>query len=258
VQRSFLPVAKHYGVIVDPCPPRRGNRKGSVEKSIHYLTQRWWRTARVTTIEEAQRSFDRFCSTVADLRFRPAAQYAEMLGLSVAAGASQTNPVDTGVRPVEQRTRITVAELAGHEPLLALPPLGFPATVEVDRTVNDHALVAFRGNLYSTPAGLIGAAVKVRHRLMSTTLEIVAANTMVVASHHLQPAGAGVIERLPEHRHELEQLVLSSFTTARPCNRKLNRPPGDEAMAEAFKLLTDTFGEVTVDLDDYERLVVGP
>ena len=26
VQPSFVPVAKHYGAIVEPCPPRRGNR----------------------------------------------------------------------------------------------------------------------------------------------------------------------------------------------------------------------------------------
>ncbi|MGH8874983.1 MAG: hypothetical protein ACRDVM_07015 [Acidimicrobiia bacterium] len=38
VQASFVPVAKHYGVKVVACPPRRGNRKGVVERSIHYLT----------------------------------------------------------------------------------------------------------------------------------------------------------------------------------------------------------------------------
>lgn len=47
VQPSFVPVAKHYGVSVDPCPPRRGNRKGVVEENIDFITQRWWRTARV-------------------------------------------------------------------------------------------------------------------------------------------------------------------------------------------------------------------
>ena len=35
LQPSFVPVAKHYGVTVVPCPPRRGNRKGVVEKNIH-------------------------------------------------------------------------------------------------------------------------------------------------------------------------------------------------------------------------------
>jgi transposase len=44
VQASLVPVAKHYGVGVVVCPPRRGNRKGSVEKSVHYATQRFWRT----------------------------------------------------------------------------------------------------------------------------------------------------------------------------------------------------------------------
>ena len=43
VQPSFAPVAKHYGAVVEPCPPRRGNRKGSVESSVRYLG-RWWRT----------------------------------------------------------------------------------------------------------------------------------------------------------------------------------------------------------------------
>ncbi len=67
VQASFAPVAKHYGVGVDPCPARHGNRKGVVEKNIHFLTQRWWRTARVGSIE-AQASLDSFCARVADMR----------------------------------------------------------------------------------------------------------------------------------------------------------------------------------------------
>jgi transposase len=35
VSASFAAVAKHYGVTVNPCPPRRGNRKGVVEKANH-------------------------------------------------------------------------------------------------------------------------------------------------------------------------------------------------------------------------------
>ncbi len=34
LQRSFVPVAKHYGVGGDPCPARHGNRTGVVEKNI--------------------------------------------------------------------------------------------------------------------------------------------------------------------------------------------------------------------------------
>ena len=36
------------------CPPRRGNRKGSVEKSVHFATQRFWRTMTATTMAGAQ------------------------------------------------------------------------------------------------------------------------------------------------------------------------------------------------------------
>jgi len=41
VQPSFAPVAKFYGVVVEPCPPRRGNRKGAVESSVRYVCGRW-------------------------------------------------------------------------------------------------------------------------------------------------------------------------------------------------------------------------
>ena len=44
VTAIFAAVAKHYGVHVDICPSRHGNRKGSVEKSNHSAAQRWWRT----------------------------------------------------------------------------------------------------------------------------------------------------------------------------------------------------------------------
>lgn len=38
VTASLVGVAKHYGVSVAICPPRRGNRKGAVEKSDHTVT----------------------------------------------------------------------------------------------------------------------------------------------------------------------------------------------------------------------------
>jgi len=70
IQPSFAPVAKHYGVVVRPCPPRRGNRKGAVEASVRYLCGRWWRTMSARTMAEAQASLDRFCATIGDERPR--------------------------------------------------------------------------------------------------------------------------------------------------------------------------------------------
>jgi hypothetical protein len=40
---TFAGLAKYYGVGVDICPSRHGNRKGVVEKASHSAAQRWWR-----------------------------------------------------------------------------------------------------------------------------------------------------------------------------------------------------------------------
>jgi transposase len=67
VQASFSAVAKHYGVAVRPCPPRRGNRKGVVEKANHVAAQRFWRTLPDdVTIEQAQARLELWCTTIRD------------------------------------------------------------------------------------------------------------------------------------------------------------------------------------------------
>ena len=226
VQPSFAPVAKFYGVVVEPCPPRRGNRKGAVESSVRYVCGRWWRTMTATTPADAQSSLDAFCAGPADVRRRLTADGA----------------------------RTTVGVLAGAEPLLALPAAPYPATVIVSRVAGANAAVAFRGNSYSVPPGLAGAQVQCRHRLGTGTLEIYSAAGVLLAAHRVAPAGAGTMVRIPEHRAELERVVLSAFTTDRPCQRKGNHPPGAAARAEAARLLSGLGPEVTVDLARYAEL----
>ena len=220
VQASFAPVAKHYGAVVEPCPPRRGNRKGAVESSVRFVSGRWWRTMAATNPEEAQRSLDVFCATTGDDRERRG--------------------------PSGERT--TVGELADAEPLLALPPAPFPATTEVSRIVADNASVAFRGNRYSVPPGLSGTTLLVRHRLGSPTIDVVAPSGAILVTHRLAPAGSGALVRSREHKEALEAAVLSAFTTARPCDKKANRPPGKEALEEAARLLGPIGREPVVDL----------
>ena len=111
VRASFAHVAKHYSVTVVACPPRRGNRKGSVEKSVHFATQRFWRTMTATTMAGAQSALDRFCEKLADRRARPAAKLEEVLGAQEAAAYLATR----GLR------RPSVALLAGFEGLLEFP-----------------------------------------------------------------------------------------------------------------------------------------
>jgi transposase len=238
VQASFAPVAKHYGAIVEPCPPRRGNRKGVVEAAVRFACGRWWRTMTATTPEAAQTSLDRFCVTIADRRLR-----------------SPGRILDPGVDGAVSPPWPTVGELADREPLLPLPPVPFPATVEVTASVAANASVAFRGNRYSVPPGLAGTGLVLRHRLGSGTLEIHAPSGRLVVAHRLAPSGMGTLVRTPEHRTALEAAVLSSFTTQHPCDRKGNCPPGDAARAEAARLLGRLGPEVVVDLDAYARLV---
>lgn len=149
----------------------------------------------------------------------------------------------------------TVGALADSEPLLALPACVFPATISVTRIVADNATVAFRGNRYSIPPGLAGAELTLRHRLGSPTVEVHSPAGALIVVHRLAPAGAGAIVRTPQHHQALETAVLSSFTTARPCDRKSNRPPGPEALAEAARLLGPEGRDVIVNLGRYAELV---
>jgi len=108
----FADACRHYGVGVDLCPPRRGNRKGVVEKSNDYLAQAWWRTVDVATPERAQASLDRFCERVADRR---------------------------------PRGHATVGVLAATERLRPVPRQPYLADVQVTRKVSWGALVSFEG-----------------------------------------------------------------------------------------------------------------
>ena len=221
IQASFAPVAKHYGVTVVPCPPRRGNRKGVVEKQIHFLTQRWWRTLQASSLAEAQASLDRFCATIGDARPRG----------------------DT-----------TVGELGDSEPLLALPESAYPATTEVTRIVAANALVSVDGNRYSVPPALVGIEVKVRRRLGSGELVVVSPAGTVVAAHRTAPRGTGRVVRLPQHTAALENVVLAAFTTDRPCPTKANRPPSPPALAIAAGLGgADSGASPVIDLSVYQR-----
>jgi len=221
VQASFAVVAKHYGVSVVPCPPRRPNRKGVVENAIGYLTQSWWRTAQVSSPTQAQTAFDQWCAQVADQRDRDGS---------------------------------TVAEAAAAEPLLVLPPAPFPTVISVERQVAMNALVSFHGNRYSTPPGLAGAAVTVEHRHGSSQISVHSGGR-VIAVHTLAPAGSGRTVRMAEHTAALENVVLAQFSTDRPCRTKLNRPPSPTALAIAAQLGSELAADPVIDLDVYRRII---
>lgn len=222
ITASFGPVAVHYAVGLSICPSRRAWRKGAVEKSAHTIAQRWWRTLPDDiTVAAAQASLDRLCIKL------------------------------DGRRRMRDGVRTTVGELADAEPLRPLPA-PFPAIIDVERTVSNQALVAFRGNKYSVPPGHAGQQVAVRHKLGTTTLDITSSRGALLAHHVRQPDGAGMIVRLDEHVTALTKVVLADFTDRAPCRRKTRRPPDQAALAEADRIRRHRAGDVAAG----ERVVV--
>jgi len=200
---QFAQLAKHYGVDVAICPAHRPQRKGVVEAAVKFIGARWWRTARVSSPAEAQRSLGAWSIRVSDGRRR---------------GGS------------------TVAELGAAEPLRALPALAFPAEIVVERQASRSALVAFDGNSYSVPPGHAGRRVEIRARVGEPQLRILTLAGAGIATHPRALAGAGQIVRSVEHTAALEQAVLAAFTTRPACRKKVNRPPGNSALSELAAL----------------------
>jgi transposase len=238
VTASFAAVAKHYGVSVKICPPRRGNRKGVVEKANHTAAQRCWRTLPDdATVEAAQAVFDTFAQVRGDTRLRPA------------AGG-----------------KASVATVAAAEPLAPVPAMPFPATLTEQRVVSAQALVAWRGNSYSVPPELTRATVTVSQRLGASVVQIATGSRMIIASHRAAPDGAGVTVRDHGHVLALERLVLAGHDTRAPHRRKERIPPGPDARAAAQALrartkptdATNTVdAQVVVDLAKYAHAAHG-
>ncbi len=226
VAGSFAAVAKYYGAQVRLCPPRRGNRKGVVEKANHSAAQRWWRTLPDdVSVLVAQAGVDRLAERM-DAR-----------------------------RRMVEGCATTVGALAEEEALSAVPLLPFPAVTEVGRTVSAQGLVSYEGNSYSVPPGLVGRQVTVRHRLGAVVLHVVTAGGAIVAEHRVAPAHGGAVVRDEGHVRALEAAVLASFSSAPPCARKVRRPPSPEARAEAARLagvpVADTAARVVIDMNSY-------
>lgn len=138
---------------------------------------------------------------------------------------------------------------------MALPPMPYPATVVVKRTVDNRASVAFRGNRYSVNPGMGGIELTLRHRLGTTTLDVFTPADTLLVSHRLAPDGAGSMVRTEDHREALEKVILSQFSTDRPCDRKANKPPGAQALAERAKLMGAGGVTPTADLDQMAEII---
>lgn len=238
VTTSFAGVAKHYGVSLAICPPRRGNRKGVVEKVNHTAAQRWWRTlADDVTVEQAQASLDLFATVRGDTRPRATAD-----------------------------GRSTVVVVAENEPLRPVPAQAYPVIVAETRTASRQALVSYRGNRYSVPPELAATQVVVSHPVGGQFCDIATTSGIVIARHRMAADGLGVMVRDSGHVIALDAAAMATATTGRPHRRKERIPPGPAAKAAAAQLLRFTAGDpavsetpttstdsTVIDLSAYER-----
>jgi transposase len=227
ITASFAAVVKHYGVGFVTCPPRRGNRKGVVEKAIHTAAQRWWRTlGDDVTVEQAQATLDQLCATRLDQRPK-----------------------------VINGLRAPVVDHAAGERLRPVPVAAFPATINVERRVTANGQVAYRGNFYSVPPELFHSLVSVTERLGDAHIDIAVADGTVIARHQRAGDGAGVL--IADHGHvtALNAAALAASTNAAPHRSKVRIPPGDAARAAAAVLRGDTTHNngTVIDLSRYAR-----
>lgn len=246
VTATFAAVAKHYAVMVEVCPPRRGNRKGVVEKANHSAAQRIWRSmpetvdGRPITVAQAQARIDAWCQAKGDARRR------------VVLEADGTHRATT------------VGQLAAAEPLRPLPT-PFPVLTQVRRTVTAQGLVAYAGNFYSVPPELARGQVIVSLTHGSDEVHIAAAATpqVVLARHRLLAPGTGATVRTEHHVTALNTAAMTAAAGDQTRHRHKRRvPPGAAALAAADALrdpstVPQAGRAVVIDLDTYARAAHG-
>ncbi len=174
---------------------------------------------------------------------------------SVPAGGDIHSPDGIGVPAIERRP--SVAELADAEPLLALPAGALPG----------------RGDEWCAPSPptrwcRCGATATRSHPAWSAATCRSVGGTAPTrspctpAAPSSPPTGSRPRARsapsaCPSTPRHSRTSCSAPFTTARPCRRKVNRPPSDAALALAAELLGDRGADPVIDLDVYRRVVDG-
>lgn len=170
LNRSYRELARHYGVVIDPTPPRAPEKKGKVESSVKYVKRNY---------------------------FAPRGDYdSERLALELPLWLRSI----AGER-IHGTTRRTPLELFEIEKphLRPLPPQAYELTIWKHATVHRDCHVIFDGAYYSAPWRLVGRKLWVHATASSVVLYC---DDERVASHRRATRGVRVTndEHLPELR----------------------------------------------------------
>lgn len=136
LNRSYRELARYYGFLVDPTPPRSPEKKGKVEAGVKYLKVSFCKPRDLDAlgIDGARRELRRWLAEVSDLRIHGT----------------------TRERPIERFERDEKAELK------ELPPIRYEPVVWKQATLHPDCHLLFDRRLYSAPYRLIGQTLWVR------------------------------------------------------------------------------------------------
>lgn len=173
LNRSYLELARFYGFLVDPAPPRSPEKKGKVEAGVRYFRSSFVapRDLNELGIEGSAQELAKWLREVADTRIH---------------GTTRERPIDLFEREEKQA-------------LKELPPVRFEIVIWKKATVHPDSHVVYEKRLYSVPFRLKGESVFVRVKGSSITIYF---NDERVATHSISGKGyrSTIESHLPEER----------------------------------------------------------
>lgn len=134
LNRSYRELARHYGFVVDPMPPRSPEKKGKVEASVRYVKHNYFKAHAPQDVRDARTGLQRWLVEIAGLRRHGT----------------------TGRRPAEVFAQV-------EKPLLSALPRGRMELVAWQRAkLHRDCHAVFRGEFYSAPWYLVGKHLELR------------------------------------------------------------------------------------------------
>jgi len=134
LNRSYRELARHYGFVVDPTPPRSPEKKGKVESSVRYIKHNYFKAHAPQDIREARVGLQRWLVDI----------------------AGQRRHGTTGRRPAEVFAQV-------EKPLLTTLPRERMELVAWQRAkLHRDCHAVFRGEFYSAPWNLVGKQLELR------------------------------------------------------------------------------------------------
>ena len=134
IQKSYRELARHFGFVIDPTPPRSPQKKGKVESGVKYLKWNFIRGSEFADAQEAQLRLAKWLDAICNQRVHGT----------------------TGKKPEELFNQTEKAAL------LPLPETPFSTVLWHQATVHPDNHFVYRKRPYSAPFALIGQKVWVR------------------------------------------------------------------------------------------------